>query len=151
MTTWNQALEKRIELKKRIEKLEHISQPYKTKHHYMTDAPMIDESKPDEVKPVADVFPTTLESNKFQEIARKVAEIVFTKNKVYGNSFEESGKIMNTLYPQGVKSGDMVDMLAIVRIIDKLFRIATDKHALGENPWQDIAGYATLMTELDGR
>ena len=140
MTTWNQALEKRLELKKRIEKLEHnFSQPYKTKHH------LIDESKPDEVKPVAD------ESNKFEEIARKVAEIVFTKNKGYGNSFEESGKIMNTLYPQGVKSGDMVDMLAIVRIIDKLFRIATDKHALGENPWQDIAGYATLMTELDGR
>ena len=132
-------------MKKRIEKLEHnFSQPYKTKHHYMTDAPM-DESKPDEVKPVAD------ESNKFEEIARQVAEIVFTKNKVYGNSFEESGKIMNTLYPLGVKSGEMVDMLAIVRIIDKLFRIATDKHALGENPWQDIAGYATLMTELDGR
>ena len=119
-------------MKKRIEKLEHnFSQPYKTKHH--------------EVKPVAD------ESNKFQAIARQVAEIVFTKNKVYGNSFEESGKIMNTLYPLGVKSGEMVDMLAIVRIIDKLFRIATDKHALGENPWQDIAGYATLMTELDGR
>ena len=32
-------------------------------------------------------------------------------------------------------------MLAITRVVDKLFRIANRKDAFGENPWQDIAGY----------
>jgi hypothetical protein len=35
-------------------------------------------------------------------------------------------------------------MLAITRIVDKLFRIATKKDALGENPFKDIAGYGIL-------
>jgi hypothetical protein len=35
-------------------------------------------------------------------------------------------------------------MLAITRIVDKLFRIATKKDAFGENPFKDIAGYGIL-------
>lgn len=35
-------------------------------------------------------------------------------------------------------------MLAITRIVDKLFRIATDKDAFGESPFKDIAGYGIL-------
>ncbi|MBW2598588.1 MAG: hypothetical protein JRC60_00445 [Deltaproteobacteria bacterium] len=34
--------------------------------------------------------------------------------------------------------------MAVTRIIDKLFRIATDKDALGESPYHDIAGYGIL-------
>ena len=37
-----------------------------------------------------------------------------------------------------------MDMLAITRVIDKLFRIATKKDAFGESPWRDICGYAIL-------
>jgi hypothetical protein len=37
-------------------------------------------------------------------------------------------------------------MLAVVRILDKLFRIANDKNAFNEDPWQDIAGYGILGT-----
>ena len=33
---------------------------------------------------------------------------------------------------------------AVVRVLDKLFRIATDRDALGESPWRDIAGYGLL-------
>lgn len=33
----------------------------------------------------------------------------------------------------------------VVRVVDKLFRIANHKDAFGENPWADIAGYAVLM------
>jgi hypothetical protein len=36
-------------------------------------------------------------------------------------------------------------LLAVTRIIDKLFRIATDEKAFSEDPWADIAGYAILM------
>ena len=42
-------------------------------------------------------------------------------------------------------------MLAVTRVVDKLFRIANRRDAFGENPWQDIAGYGILGTanEMD--
>jgi hypothetical protein len=55
------------------------------------------------------------------------------------------------LYPDGVKPEQYVDLLVTVRIVDKLFRIANRKDALGENPWQDIAGYGILMTAYDSK
>ena len=38
-------------------------------------------------------------------------------------------------------------MFAIVRIIDKMFRIATNPSAFGEEPWKDICGYALLRSK----
>jgi sulfate transport system permease protein len=43
------------------------------------------------------------------------------------------------------------DMLCIVRIIDKLFRIATAKDAFGESPYGDITGYGLLGLMKDRR
>jgi hypothetical protein len=40
-------------------------------------------------------------------------------------------------------------MLAITRILDKLFRIATRKDAFGESPFKDIAGYGILGVSND--
>ena len=37
----------------------------------------------------------------------------------------------------------------MVRVIDKMFRIATDKDAFGESPWRDICGYAILGISND--
>ena len=42
------------------------------------------------------------------------------------------------------KPDQYTDMLAVVRIFDKLFRIATRKDAFGESPFKDIAGYGLL-------
>ena len=35
----------------------------------------------------------------------------------------------------------------MIRIIDKFFRIATEKNAFGETPWKDAAGYCLLKNE----
>lgn len=80
----------------------------------------------------------------FEEIATKIGKLVDEKNQAYGNSFSESHKILSILYPNGIHPEQYTDALAIIRIIDKLFRIATDKDAFGESPWKDIAGYAIL-------
>lgn len=80
----------------------------------------------------------------FVGIGKEIAELLGQKNAAYGNSFEESKKILAVLYPDGVPVNKYQDLLAIARIIDKLFRIATDRSALSEDPWQDIAGYAIL-------
>lgn len=77
----------------------------------------------------------------YQEIALEIANLVESKSKAYGRSFEKSGDILRILYPNGVQPDQYTDMLAIVRIVDKLFRIATDKDAFGESPWKDITGY----------
>jgi hypothetical protein len=41
-------------------------------------------------------------------------------------------------------------MLAVIRIIDKLFRISHKKNAFGESPFLDIAGYGLLGAVHDG-
>ena len=80
----------------------------------------------------------------YEEIARSIGKLVDEKNAAYGSSFDKSDQIIKILYPEGVEPNQYKDLLAMTRVIDKLFRIATSKDALGEDPWQDIAGYAIL-------
>lgn len=83
----------------------------------------------------------------YQSIALEVAATVEKKQAAYGDSFGRSGEVMRILYPDGIPPAKMDDALTVVRVLDKLFRIATDRDALGESPWRDIAGYALLSVE----
>jgi hypothetical protein len=85
----------------------------------------------------------------FKDIGTDIGSLVEQKNKTYGSSFEKSAEIIKILYPDGVKPEQYTDLLAITRVLDKLFRIATKKDAFGESPWQDIAGYAILGVSKD--
>jgi hypothetical protein len=85
---------------------------------------------------------------KYEEIGAAIGSLVDKKQKAYGRSFDRSGQILGILYPNGIKPVQYDDLLAMVRILDKFFRIATDKQAMGESPWTDIAGYA-LLTNRD--
>ncbi len=82
-------------------------------------------------------------------IGRSIGELCHEKSKAYGDSIQSSAKIMKTLYPNGVPVESYMNVLVIVRIIDKLMRIATDKDAFGESPFKDIAGYAIRMIEIE--
>ena len=82
--------------------------------------------------------------NDFEKIGQDIGRLVAEKNKAYGDSFSKSCDILKVLYPNGVAVLQYGDLLAITRIIDKLFRIATDKDALGESPYRDIVGYGIL-------
>ena len=84
---------------------------------------------------------------KYEKLGTEIGRTVDKKQTAYGNSFGKSGAVLKIMYPDGVKIDQYDDMLAVVRIIDKLFRIATDKNALDENPFKDIAGYGLLGTE----
>ena len=83
---------------------------------------------------------------KFKKKAEQLGDLVEEKNAAYGNSFEESEKITRVLYPDGITPEQYKDALAMIRVIDKQFRIANRKEAFGENPWNDIAGYGILMS-----
>lgn len=80
----------------------------------------------------------------YREIGEGIGLTVEKKQAAYGDSFGKSGQVMRILYPDGIPPGKLDDALTVVRVLDKLFRIATDRDALGESPWRDIAGYALL-------
>jgi hypothetical protein len=87
--------------------------------------------------------------NRNDTAGQAIGRLVENKNQAYGDSFSKSVGVMQILYPCGILPEQYHDALAMIRVIDKQFRIATRKHAFGENPWQDIAGYAILKTEID--
>jgi len=81
---------------------------------------------------------------KYEEIAGNIGALVDKKNAAYGNSIHEAGQIIRILYPRGIPPEQYDDFLALIRIVDKLFRIANQKKAFGESPFMDIAGYGIL-------
>ena len=80
----------------------------------------------------------------FRELGEEIGNLVGEKQIAYGDSFGKSGKIIEILYEDGITVAKMDDALTLLRIIDKMFRIATNKDAFGEDPFMDIAGYALL-------
>jgi hypothetical protein len=85
-----------------------------------------------------------LKSGDYKDIAMKIASLVEEKQIAYGDSFGRSADFLHLLYPEGVPVNKYKDMLAQVRVFDKLMRIANKKEAFGENPWEDIVGYGLL-------
>lgn len=91
--------------------------------------------------------PTT--AGKFELLGQEIGRKTDEKNKSYGDSFAKCGEFLRLLYPDGIKPEQYGDALAMVRIFDKQMRIATDKDALVENPYRDIAGYGILGAAND--
>jgi len=80
----------------------------------------------------------------YEQIGKEIGALVDKKNASYGSSFDNAGEILKILYPESIGVEQYTDALAIIRIIDKLFRIANNKYAFDEEPWKDIAGYGIL-------
>ena len=79
----------------------------------------------------------------YEKVALEIAKLVSRKQAEYGDSFGNSHKIFEVLYPDGVKLDQMKDFLVIVRVVDKLFRIARGDQG-DESAWDDINGYSNL-------
>lgn len=80
----------------------------------------------------------------FASLGAELGRLVNEKQAAYGDSFGRSGAVLEILYPAGVQPDQYTDLLAVTRVIDKLFRVASARDALGETPWKDIAGYGLL-------
>ena len=84
----------------------------------------------------------------YEQKGSEIGRLVDAKNKAYGDAFHRTEKILQELYPNGVPVEQYGNILPIVRILDKLFRIASLSSMESpdeEDPWMDIAGYAILM------
>ena len=87
---------------------------------------------------------------KYKELAERIGNLVDDKNAAYGSSFDQAGDFLKLLYPDRIPVDSYTDMLCVVRIFDKLKRIATRKDAFGESPYGDIVGYGLLGLYKDG-
>lgn len=84
-------------------------------------------------------------TGQYEDIGGEIGRLVDKKQKAYGRSFDQVGGILKILFPSGIRPDQYDDLGAMIRILDKFFRIATSKKAFDEDPWQDVAGYALLM------
>lgn len=84
-------------------------------------------------------------SDTLNKVIQELQETLLSKRKSYGNSFNDAPSILLKLYPNGITADSYEDLLTIVRILDKLYRIANKADT--EDPWKDIAGYAILALE----
>jgi len=80
----------------------------------------------------------------FEQLGGEIGRLVAEKNAAYGDSFARCGAFLAILYPNGIKPAQYGDALALVRVFDKMMRIANNAGAFGESPWRDIAGYGLL-------
>ncbi len=81
----------------------------------------------------------------YPAIGESIGKLVEEKQAAYGDSFSKAPLIMAVLYPDGISPDKMDSALTVIRVIDKLNRIATNKvDLMGESPWGDIAGYSLL-------
>lgn len=82
----------------------------------------------------------------YADIGYAIGCLVDKKQAQYGDSFGRSGLVLRILYPDGIRPDQYDGLLAVTRIVDKLFRIATGHPGDAENPFEDIAGYGILGT-----
>ena len=87
----------------------------------------------------------------YERLGKAVGKLVAEKQQAYGDSFSKSHQILRALYPEGIDPEQYMDVLTICRVVDKLFRLATDPTYGDESPWRDICGYSLLSMGKDPR
>ncbi len=85
----------------------------------------------------------------FHSLGEELADMLDNKNRQYGDSYARMAHVLPMFYPDGVPGDHLLDAVFILRIIDKLMRIASAQGDDLEDPVKDIAGYAILrMKEM---
>ena len=84
---------------------------------------------------------------KIKKIAADISQLVEEKQDAYGNAFERTAQILSILYPNGINVEQLHDAALLVRVLDKICRIAHNNETMGESPWRDICGYSLLALQ----
>jgi len=85
----------------------------------------------------------------FEGIALELSSMLEDKNRKYGDSYAKMAHVLPLFFPNGVPADKLLDAIFILRIVDKLMRIASNQPDEDEDPIKDVAGYAILrMREL---
>lgn len=80
---------------------------------------------------------------KYKEKALEIAQLVESKNRAYGDSISKTAEILEILYGDSIPKEKYKDLHYIIRMLDKIARLASsDEKAFGEDCWKDLGGYA---------
>lgn len=88
------------------------------------------------------------EARPLEHLCRRLGVMLQDKNDSYGSSFYKAEDFIALLWPDGVPPEAFGRMLIMVRMFDKMMRIAVMPEAFGEDAEMDLFGYAALMVYL---
>jgi hypothetical protein len=84
----------------------------------------------------------------FHEIAALQADLLEKKDRAYGSSFNKTADHLKILFPDGIVDDQYQHMMFIIRVLDKLARIANSSLLPPEegclDAYLDINGYSIL-------
>ena len=83
-----------------------------------------------------------------EDTAKELCALLEEKEKRYGRAYLDVPKMLQILYPNGVRPQEYNTLLTITRILDKIYRLSNNDTT--EDPWLDIAGYAFLELRKRG-
>ena len=86
--------------------------------------------------------------DKFKKITDDLAQILSIKDEAYGNAFDKTTQSLSLLYPNGIKVEQYKDLHVIIRMLDKISRIARGIPVGGDIEYADDI---TLSRALEGR
>jgi len=86
----------------------------------------------------------------YEGLGAHVGAVVDRKNAEYGNSINDTAAFLTALFPQGIPVDAYNDVGLLVRLFDKMKRIANGNQG-EENAWKDLVGYALLGYECSRR
>lgn len=77
--------------------------------------------------------------------ASQLASFLIEKNAQYGDATTKVANILSILYPNGIQPDQYMEVLVVVRMLDKFCRIATNHKDNKEDAWADLSGYSLLQ------
>lgn len=80
-----------------------------------------------------------------ENLGTQLGKMLQAKNDAYGSSFLRCDEFLAILWPDGVPRSAYGTMIILVRMFDKMMRIATAPDAFNEDAESDLAGYAMLL------
>jgi hypothetical protein len=80
-----------------------------------------------------------------ENLGTRLGVMLQAKNEAYGSAFLKCDEFLSILWPDGVPRSAYGTMLILVRMFDKMMRIATAPDAFNEDAESDLAGYAMLL------
>ena len=79
------------------------------------------------------------------EVGEKLTNKVAEKNNAYGSAFEQITLMLLQLFPNGIPPEKYGDVSILIRLLDKVCRIANSQENFNnEDAWDDIMGYAMV-------
>lgn len=80
---------------------------------------------------------------------KDLGTLLASKAEGYGPSWKTTAEVLAAFFPNGIPVNAYEDVLLLIRVLDKLARLANNlSHnqgdPLGESPWKDLAGYGVI-------